>query len=402
MNILVINCGSSSFKYQLLDMDTENALAKGLCERIGIDGRITHETDHGKYQADPAMPDHAAALQIMIDALLDKNHGVIKSLDEIHAVGHRVVHGGELFTRSVIISDEVEKAIEACAEMAPLHNPPNLVGIRACKSHMPGLRQVAVFDTAFHQTMPKKAFLYAIPHELYNQYKIRKYGFHGTSHKYVSEQAAQLLGRPLEKLKTITCHLGNGASVCAVQNGQSVDTSMGFTPLEGLVMGTRSGDIDPAVIPILMEKEGLTSAQVVDMLNKKSGVLGLSGVSSDFRDLAQAAKDGNQNAADAIEVFCYRVAGYVGRYAAAMNGVDSIVFTAGVGENDTATRAKICQYLSWMGAKIDADKNAQRGKALDISAAEATVRVLVIPTNEELVIARDTKTLCALPTPALT
>jgi acetate kinase len=280
--------------------------------------------------------------------------------------------------------------------MAPLHNPPNLVGIRACKGHMPGLKQVAVFDTAFHQTMPKKSFLYAIPNELYDKYKIRKYGFHGTSHMYVSEKAAELLNRPLDNLKTVTCHLGNGASVCAVANGKCVDTSMGFTPLEGLVMGTRSGDIDPAVIPILMEKEGLTGAQVVDLLNKKSGVLGLSGVSSDFRDLAQAAKDGNTQAADAIDVFCYRVAGYIGRYAACMNGLDAIVFTAGIGENDVGIREKVCSYLTWFGADIDPALNAKRGQALDISKVAAKVRVLVIPTNEELVIARDTKSILNL------
>jgi acetate kinase len=301
-----------------------------------------------------------------------------------------------LFTASAIIDDEVEKAIEICCDMAPLHNPPNLTGIRACKEHMPGLKQVAVFDTAFHQTMPKKAYLYAIPHELYDKYKIRKYGFHGTSHKYVSMKAAELLERPYKGLKAITCHLGNGASICAVDRGKSVDTSMGFTPLEGLVMGTRSGDIDPAVIPILMDKENLTAAQVVDTLNKKSGVLGLSCVSSDFRDLAEAYKNGNELAGDAIDVFCYRVAGYIGRYTASMNGVDSIVFTAGVGENDSATRAKICEYLNWMGVSIDLEKNALRGKALDISKPEAKVRTLVIPTNEELMIARDTKALCGL------
>jgi acetate kinase len=304
-----------------------------------------------------------------------------------------VVHGGEAFTASVIINDKVEQAIEACADMAPLHNPPNLTGIRACKKIMTGVPQVAVFDTAFHQTMPEKAYSYALPHGLYEKYKIRKYGFHGTSHKYVSEQAAVLLDKPLESIKTVTCHLGNGSSICAVDGGKSVDTSMGFTPLEGLAMGTRSGDIDTAVVPYIMEKENMTAQQVIDLLNKKSGMLGLSGVSSDFRDLAAAVKDGNGLADNALKVFCYRVAGYVGRYAAAMNGVDAVVFTAGVGENDIGVRAEICGYLQWMGVSVDAEKNARRGKAMDVSTPDAKVRVLVIPTNEELMIARDTKTL---------
>lgn len=393
MNILVINCGSSTLKYQLLNMDNEDVLAKGLCERIGIDGRLKHEGAGGEYIAEPAMPDHAAAMQITLDALLDKSHGVISDISEIHAVGHRVVHGGEYFNESVLIDDAVEKAIEVCCELAPLHNPPNLTGIRACQRHMPGVPQVAVFDTAFHQTMPPKAYLYALPHTLYDKYKIRKYGFHGTSHKYVSIKAAELLGRPIDELKIITCHLGNGASLCAVDRGRSVDTSMGLTPLEGLAMGTRCGDIDPAVIPILMDKENLTAQQVIDLFNKKSGVLGLSGVSSDFRDIEGARQEGNLHAGEALEVFCYRVAGYVGRYATAMNGVDAIVFTAGVGENSAGTRAAICNYLSWLGVDIDPEKNAIRGKAMDVSTLDAKTRALVIPTNEELMIARDTKTI---------
>ena len=391
MNVLVINCGSSSLKYQLLNMQNEAVLAKGICERIGIDGRLVHERPEGKHEATPKMPDHAAAMSVVLDALLDANHGVIKSKDEIHAIGHRVVHGGETFTKSALIDDKVEAAIEAVSDLAPLHNPPNLIGIRACKQHMPNLPQVAVFDTAFHQSMPAKAYLYAIENELYNKHKIRRYGFHGTSHMYVSGQAAELLGRPASELKIVTCHLGNGASVCAVKNGESVDTSMGLTPLEGLAMGTRCGDIDPAVITFIMEKEGLTAQQVLDLMNKKSGVLGLSGVSSDFRDLAAAAEAGNEKAVDAMEVFAYRVAGYVGRYAAAMNGLDAIVFTAGVGENDSYIRGKVCEYLTWFGVDINPEENKKRGKAMDISNPAAKVRVLVIPTNEELVIARDTK-----------
>ena len=391
MKILVINAGSSSLKYQLLDMTNESVLAKGLCERIGIDGKLVHESPKGKHTADLAMNDHAAAMAIVIDSLLDAEHGVIKSKDEINAIGHRVVHGGETFTASTLITEEIEKAIEAVSELAPLHNPPNLTGIRACRQHMQNVPQVAVFDTAFHQTMPAKAYLYALPYELYDKYKIRKYGFHGTSHKYVSAQAAELLNRPASSLKLATCHLGNGASVAAVDGGKCVDTSMGLTPLEGLAMGTRSGDLDPAVVSFVMEKEGLTAQQVTDILNKKSGMLGLSGVSSDFRDLDAAAKEGNKRAQDALDVFAYRVAGYVGRYAAAMNGLDAVVFTAGIGENDTAIRAKICEYLQWMGVDVDCELNSKRGQALDVSTANAKIRVLVIPTNEELVIARDTK-----------
>jgi len=324
---------------------------------------------------------------------LDKEHGVLENKNEIVAIGHRVVHGGEAFTQSALITAEVEKAIEAVCELAPLHNPPNLIGIRACAANMPGVPQVAVFDTAFHQTMPPKAYLYAIDYALYEKYKIRRYGFHGTSHYFVSQQAAALLNRPIESLKIITCHLGNGASVCAVDGGKSVDTSMGLTPLEGLTMGTRSGDVDPAVVTFLMEKENLTAQQVNDWLNKKSGVLGVSGVSSDFRDIGAAAKEGNARAQAALDIFVYNVVGYIGRYAANMGGIDAIVFTAGVGENDTYVREQVCAYLPYMGVSIDPALNAKRGQALDISQPDAKVRVLVIPTNEELVIARDTKKL---------
>ncbi|MBE6011238.1 acetate/propionate family kinase [Anaeropeptidivorans aminofermentans] len=393
MKILVMNCGSSSLKYQLIDMENENVLAKGLCERIGIEGsKIKHE-GNGKFETEKPMHDHTEAIKMVIDALLDPNHGVIKSIDEVNAVGHRVVHGGEYFSNSVIITEEVKKAIEACNDLAPLHNPPNLMGIYACENLMPGKPQIAVFDTAFHQTMPEKAYLYAIPYELYEKYKIRRYGFHGTSHKYVSDRAAALLGKDKKDLKIVTCHLGNGASVCAVKNGESVDTSMGFTPLEGLIMGTRSGDIDPAVISFLMDKEELKVKDVENILNKKSGVLGLSGVSSDFRDIEGACSEGNKRAEAALQAYYYRVAKYVGEYAAAMNGVDAIVFTAGLGENSADTREAICSYLGYLGVNIDKEKNNCRGKEVNFAAEGSKVDVLVIPTNEELVIARDTKEL---------
>ena len=391
MKILVINCGSSSLKYQLLNMQDESVLAKGLCERIGIDGRLVHERPEGKYEATPTMPDHAAAMSVVLDALLDASHGVLKCKTEINAIGHRVVHGGETFTASALVDDRVEAAIEAVSDLAPLHNPPNLTGIRACKQHMPGVPQVVVFDTAFHQTMPPKAYLYALDYEMYSKHKIRRYGFHGTSHKYVSQQAAELLGRPIGELKLVSCHLGNGASVCAIDGGQSVDTSMGLTPLEGLAMGTRSGDLDPAIIPFMMEKEGLTAQQVVDSFNKKSGMLGLSGVGSDFRDLSAAMEAGNEQAKNALEVFAYRVAGYIGRYAACMNGIDGVIFTAGIGENDSFIRAKVCEYLTWLGVEVNPEANSKRGKAMEITTPASRLKVMVIPTNEELVIARDAK-----------
>ncbi len=395
MNILVLNCGSSSLKYQLFDMENESVLAKGLCERIGIDGSNLKHSPEGKdsFSIEQPMKDHMDAVKLVVACLLDKDHGVIQDVKEINAVGHRVVHGGEFFSSSVVIDDEVIKAIEVCSELAPLHNPPNLIGIRACAAIMPGLPQIAVFDTAFHQTMPKKAYLYALPYELYEKYKIRRYGFHGTSHKYVAARAAVMLGKPSEQLKIITCHLGNGGSVCAIDGGKSVDTSMGFTPLEGLVMGTRSGDIDPAIVSFLMNKENISNTDVDNIMNKKSGVLGLSGVSSDFRDIESAFKDGNERAGIALDVFHYKVAKYIGEYAIAMNGVDAIVFTAGLGENSFATREAICAYLDVLGASVDHEKNNCRGKEIDFATADSKVRLLVIPTNEELVIARDTKEL---------
>lgn len=391
MNVLVINCGSSSLKFQLINSDSEAVLAKGLCERIGIDGRLTYQPAGGeKAVTDKAMPTHTEAIQFVIDALTDAQTGVVKSLDEINAVGHRVVHGGENFSKSVVVTEEVKKAIEECNDLAPLHNPANLIGIAACESLMPGTPQVVVFDTAFHQTMPEKAYMYGLPYEYYDKYKVRRYGFHGTSHSFVSKRVAEFLGKPYDATKTIVCHLGNGSSICAVMNGKSVDTSMGLTPLEGLVMGTRSGDIDPAIMEFIAKKENLDIAGIMNVLNKKSGVEGLSGVSSDFRDLDAAAKEGNARAALALEVFAYKVAKYVGSYAAAMNGVDNIVFTAGIGENDGAMRVKICSYLEFLGIKIDEEANGKRGEEIVISTPESKVTVLVIPTNEELAIARET------------
>lgn len=392
MKVLVLNCGSSSLKYQLIDMQNENVLASGLCERIGIDGRLKHK---GKevYEIETSMNNHTDAIKMVIDALLDANHGVISDIKEINAVGHRVVHGGEYFTKSVVVTDEVIKAIEDCISLAPLHNPANLMGIKACENLIPGISQVVVFDTAFHQTMPEKAYLYGIPYELYEKYKIRRYGFHGTSHKYVSERAANILGKDIKDLKIITCHLGNGGSVAAIGGGKSLDTSMGFTPLEGLIMGTRCGDIDPAVVSFIMEKEGLSSKEIDDLMNKKSGVLGLSGVSSDFRDIEAAAEQGNKRAQVALDSFHYRVAKYIGEYTSTLNGVDAIVFTAGLGENSKSSRKEICNYLKWLGIELDDEKNAIRGEEIDITLPSSKVRVLVIPTNEELVIARDTKEL---------
>ncbi len=393
MNILVLNCGSSSLKYQFINMDTEEVYAVGLCERIGIDGKHKFEANGKKIVLENPLKDHKDAVSNVIEMLLDKDNGVINSIDEINAVGHRVVHGGEFFTKSAIITPEVKKSIEDCIELAPLHNPANLIGIDACEQLMPNVSQVAVFDTAFHQTMPESSFLYAIPYEMYKKHKVRRYGFHGTSHYYVSNKASEILGKPIEDLKIITCHLGNGASVCAVKGGKSIDTSMGFTPLEGLAMGTRSGDLDPAIVSFLAEKEGKTAKEIENMLNKQSGALGLSEVSSDFRDIEDAAAEGNQKAITALDIYHYRVAKYVGAYAAAMNGVDAIVFTAGVGENGIETREAICEQLTFLGVDIDKEKNKVRGKVADFSTDKATVKTLVIPTNEELVIARDTKEL---------
>ena len=395
MKVLVLNCGSSSLKYQLIDMETENVLAKGLCERIGIEGSRLKHQPAGKDAVifDDYQEDHSVSVKMVLDALTHPEYGVVKSMKEINAVGHRVVHGGEYFANSVIINQEVIAAIEKCCELAPLHNPANLIGIAACDKIMPGVPQVAVFDTAFHQTMPERAYMYALPYEYYEKYKIRRYGFHGTSHKFVSEEVAKMLDRPYDQTKTITCHLGNGGSICAVRNGKSIDTTMGFTPLEGLVMGTRAGDIDASVITYLMEKENLTAAEMNNILNKQSGVLGISGVSSDFRDIEEASEAGNARAGMALDVFAYKVAKRIGAYTAAMNGVDAIVFTAGLGENSASTRKEICDYLGWMGVHIDSYNNSLRGKAMEISAPDSRVRVFVIPTNEELVIARDTKEL---------
>ena len=395
MNILVINCGSSSLKFQLIDMTTEAVQAKGLCERIGIDGsRIVYTPAGGeKMTIESPMPTHTEAIKLVLDCLTNAEYGVIKSLKEINAVGHRVVHGGEKFASSTIITDEVIKVIEECNELAPLHNPANLIGINVCRELMPGVPMVGVFDTAFHQTMPKKAYLYGLPIKAYTDYKIRRYGFHGTSHSFVSKRVAEFLGKPVEDLKTIVCHLGNGASICAVDGSKSVDTSMGFTPLAGLVMGTRSGDIDPAILEYYANKEGLTLSEVTTVLNKKSGMEGLTGGKSDFRDLEEGYEAGDQACIDAIEVFCYNVARFVGAYAASLNGVDVIAFTAGIGENSGFVRGKICEYLGYLGITIDAEQNSKRGEDIIISTPDSKVTVCVIPTNEELMIARDTKAL---------
>lgn len=391
MNVLVINCGSSSLKYQLINSDTEDVLAKGLCERIGIDGRLVYQkAGSDKEITECAMPTHKEAIQFVLDALTNDKTGAIKSLKEVEAIGHRIVHGGEKFASSVVITDEVLEAVAQCNDLAPLHNPANLIGINACKELMPGVPMVAVFDTAFHQTMPEKAYLYGLPYEYYENYKVRRYGFHGTSHSFVSKETARFLGMDLKNSKIIVCHLGNGASISAVKDGKCVDTSMGLTPLEGLVMGTRSGDIDPAIMEYIAKKEDLDIAGVMNVLNKKSGLEGISGLSSDFRDLTAGAKEGNKRAIAAIEVFCYRVAKYVGSYVAAMNGVDAIAFTAGIGENVGLVREKVCSYLGYLGITLDAEANAKSGDNCVISAADSKVKVAVIPTNEELAICRET------------
>ena len=393
MNVLVINCGSSSLKYQLIDSDSEKVLAKGLCERIGAAGSsITHTPAGGAKQTwELPMKDHTAAVSYVIEKLTDEKVGVIKSLDEIDAVGHRIVHGGEKFAQSVVIDDEVLSAIEACNDLAPLHNPANLIGINACKEIMPGVPMVAVFDTAFHQTMPAKAYLYGLPLSYYKDYKVRRYGFHGTSHSFVSKRCAQILGKDIKDTKIIVCHLGNGASVSAVKGGESVDTSMGLTPLEGLIMGTRSGDMDPAIVTFLAQKLGVSAEEVINICNKKSGVLGLSdGFSNDFRDLAEAAEAGNEVAATALETYAYRVGKYIGAYAAAMNGVDAIVFTAGAGENNAQVRALIGQYIGFLGTNIDPEKNKIRGEEVILSDEGSKVVTMIIPTDEELAIARET------------
>ena len=393
MNVLVINCGSSSLKFQLINAETEKVLAKGLCERIGIDGRLTYQPAGGeKEKSDLAMPTHTEAIQFVIDALTNEKTGVVKSLDEIGAVGHRLVHGGEKFASSVVITDEVKKAVEECNDLAPLHNPANLIGVAACEKLMPGTPMVAVFDTAFHQTMPEKAYMYGLPYEYYEKYNVRRYGFHGTSHSFVSKRAAEVMGKSYDEVKTIVCHLGNGSSVSAVLNGKCVDTSMGLTPLEGLVMGTRSGDIDPAIMEFIAKKENLDIEGVMEVLNKKSGVFGISGgLSSDFRDLTDAMNAGDKKAKIAMDVFSYRVAKYIGSYAAAMNGVDDIVFTAGIGENDDYVREEVCKYLGYLGVDFDSEVNkGLRGKEAELTKEGSKVKVFVIPTNEELAIARET------------
>ncbi|PRR78959.1 Acetate kinase [Clostridium liquoris] len=393
MKILVINCGSSSLKYQLIDMANEDALAKGLVERIGIEGSILTQKANGeKFVIEEPMKDHKDAIKLVLSALVNKKHGVIKDMSEIAAVGHRVVHGGEKYANSVLIDDEVMKSIEDCIKLAPLHNPPNIIGINACKALMPNTPMVAVFDTAFHQTIPEYAYIYAIPYELYKKYGIRKYGFHGTSHRYVSKVAADMMGKDISDLKIITCHLGNGASLCAVDGGKSVETSMGFTPLEGVAMGTRSGSIDPAIITYLMQELNLSIEEVNNLMNKKSGVYGISGVSSDFRDIEKAAAEGNHRAQLSLDVFHYKIKRYIGSYAAVMGGVDCVVFTAGLGENDPSSRSKICKGLEFLGINIDEKKNNEgRGFAKVISTDDSKVKVFVIPTDEELMIARDTE-----------
>lgn len=392
MKVLVINCGSSSLKYQLIDMSNEKALAVGLVERIGIEGSVLTQKVEGKdkYVIQTPMDTHKAAIKLVLDALVDANHGVIADVAEITAVGHRIVHGGEKYTKSVLVTDEVMKGLEESVKLAPLHNPPSLIGINACKALMPTTPMTVVFDTAFHQTMPEKAFMYALPYEYYEKFAIRRYGFHGTSHKFVSAKAAELIGKNIEDLKIITCHLGNGASVTAIDGGKVVDTSMGFTPLEGLVMGTRCGDVDPATITFLMNELNVSADEMNNIMNKKSGVFGVSGVSSDFRDIEGAAAEGNKRAQLALDMFNYRVKKYIGSYAAAMGGVDAIVFTAGLGENAKETRQEICRGLEFLGFEFDAESNNVRGKAAEISKAGSKVRVFTIPTNEELVIARDT------------
>ncbi|EHL16546.1 acetate kinase [Peptoanaerobacter stomatis] len=392
MNILVINCGSSSLKYQFIDMRDESVLAKGLVERIGIEGSVLkHErTGMDKETIKQSIPDHNVALRLVIDALMNEKYGAIKDLSEINAVGHRVVHGGEAFACSVVIDEKVKKSLEDCIDLAPLHNPPNLVGINACEKILPNVPMVAVFDTAFHQTMPSSSYLYALPYEYYTKHKIRRYGFHGTSHLYVSRRAADMLGKKPEDVNIITCHLGNGASITAVEKGKSIDTSMGFTPLEGLIMGTRTGDMDPAIVTFLMEKEKLSAKDVDSIMNKKSGVLGLSGVSSDFRDIEQEAEKGNERAQIALDCFHNRVKKYIGAYMAELGHVDAIVFTAGLGENSVESREEICKGMEALGIELDTEENKVRGKEKIVSKESSKIKIMVIPTNEELVIARDT------------
>lgn len=392
MNVLVINCGSSSLKYQLIDMKNEEALATGLVERIGLEGANLTQKVEGKdkYEIVETMKDHQDAIKLVLGALVDEKHGVIKSLDEINAIGHRVVHGGEKYSASALVTDEVMKDLEECAKLAPLHNPANIIGINACKALMPTVPMVVVFDTAFHQTMPDKAFMYALPYELYEKEHIRKYGFHGTSHKYVSAKVAEAMGKNIEDLKIITCHLGNGASIAAIQNGVCVDTTMGFTPLEGLVMGTRCGSIDPAVVTYLIDELGYTAQEVNTLMNKKSGIFGVSGVSSDFRDVEAAAEKGSKQAQVALDLFRNTVKKYIGSYIAEMNGCDVVVFTAGVGENSIIERGAICRNLEFLGIELDEERNNIRAKVSEISKEGSKIKLFVVPTNEELMIAKDT------------
>ena len=392
MIVLVVNCGSSSLKYQLINMDNEEVMAKGLVEKIGLpDSQLTHKWNGQKKEIKQSIPDHQVAVKLVLDILTDAECGVIKSMDAIDAVGHRVVHGGEEFAASTLITDEVMKALEKCSAMAPLHNPPNIIGINACKAIMPGVPQVGVFDTAFHQTMPAKAFMYGLPYELYKEDHIRRYGFHGTSHRYVAGEVAKVMGVPVEKLRIINCHLGNGSSLAAIKYGKCVDTTMGFTPLAGVLMGTRCGDIDPAIVLNVMDNHNLSTKEMDTLMNKKSGVLGISDVSSDFRDLGQAAAEGNERAQLALDMFHYQVRKEIGAFAAAMGGVDVITFTAGVGENGIEDRAAIAEGLEYLGAKLDPQRNNVRGKDALISTDDSTVKMYVIPTNEEIMIARDTK-----------
>lgn len=393
MKILVINCGSSSLKYQLFDMNNEEVLAKGLVERIGIEGSIlTQEVeDKEDYIIQEPMESHKDAIKLVLDALIDKDHGVIKDMSEITAVGHRIVHGGENYSKSVLIDDDVMKALNECVKLAPLHNPPNIIGINACKELMPNTPMVTVFDTAFHQTMPEEAYIYPLPYELYTEYGIRKYGFHGTSHKYVSLKAAEMLNKDYKDLNMISCHLGNGASIAAIKNGKCIETSMGFTPLDGLAMGTRCGSIDPAIVTFLAKEKNMSVDEIDNIMNKKSGVYGISGVSSDFRDIEEAANDGNKRAQLALDVFHHRVKMYIGSYCALLEEIDCIVFTAGLGENSITSREEICNGLKFLGVKIDKERNNIRGTATEISASDSKIKLFVIPTNEELMIARDTK-----------
>jgi len=396
MKVLVINCGSSSLKYQLMNMEDESVLAKGLVERIGLEVSIlTHKVNGEKFVIEQPMKDHKVAIGLVLNALVNKDHGVISGMSEISAVGHRVVHGGEKYASSVLIDENVMDAIQECVKLAPLHNPPNIIGINACKELMPNTPMVAVFDTAFHQTLPEEAYIYPLPYELYNKYGVRKYGFHGTSHRFVSQTAAEQMGKKVEDLKMITCHLGNGASLCAIKGGKSIDTTMGFTPLSGMVMGTRCGDIDPAIVPFLVKEAGMSIEEVDNLMNKKSGVLGVSGISSDFRDIQEAEKKGDKRAKLALDIFRYKVVCSIGSYAAVLNGVDCIVFTAGLGENSVTCRSNICHGLQYLGINIDPNKNSISGKATEITTPDSKVKVFVVPTDEELMIARDTQEIVA-------